>query len=173
MSTIVCGKNWWPFTGFDTCNLPATLIAGTEAFNAFYNKKHRGRKLTFRSDLGSVEVKVRFTARVHELTVSTHAMVVLSQFEGLRPNETLSYQVRLLVLSSCTLFVDIALLVDRKSRKLPQFKKENYVELFSHSLALNTKFFSSIQKVEMSTTATPSLSILASFALWPRSRFKL
>ena len=69
-------------------------MEGVEAFSAFYNTKHSGRKLTFRPEHGHVELKARFKARVHELTVSTYAMCVLALFDTLGDDETLSYEVR-------------------------------------------------------------------------------
>ena len=98
MSTIVCGSNFWPIQNKDAaCVLPAVLLKGIDAFRKFYDTKHSGRILTFRSEHGSVEVKVKFRDRSHELTISTHAMVVLALFEGLAEDEMLSYAVRSLL----------------------------------------------------------------------------
>lgn len=95
MTTIVCGQNNWPITSVEqACALPEVLLKGIEAFSTFYGAKHAGRKLTFRAEHGNVEVKVRFAARSHELTVATHGMVVLALFEGLGPDESLSCNVR-------------------------------------------------------------------------------
>lgn len=94
MAPIICGQNNWPVTNTDTgCTLPPILLRGVEAFTAFYDQKHSGRMLTFRSELGTVEVKTRFKARTHELTVSTHGLVVLALFEG-NGTDQLSYPVR-------------------------------------------------------------------------------
>lgn len=95
MVPIVCGSNFWPFTAKDkTCTLPKVLQDGVKAFDAFYQHKHSGRKLTFMPDQGQVDVKTRFKARSHELNVSTYAMVVLALFEGLGDDEKLRYAVR-------------------------------------------------------------------------------
>ncbi|GAA6027978.1 hypothetical protein JCM8097_001811 [Rhodosporidiobolus ruineniae] len=92
MQPIICGSNFWPISSKEaTCELPKVLKDGIKAFEAFYNQKHSGRKLTFRPEYGSVDVKVKFRARTHELNVSTHAMVVLALFEGLEDDEKLSY----------------------------------------------------------------------------------
>ncbi|ORY88874.1 Cullin-domain-containing protein [Leucosporidium creatinivorum] len=93
MEPIVCGQNFWPFSNKDQiCNLPPVLLDGVKAYEAFYNVKHSGRVLTFRPELGSVDVKTKFKARTHELSVSTHCMCVLALFEGLGDDESLSYQ---------------------------------------------------------------------------------
>ncbi|GJN87607.1 hypothetical protein Rhopal_000562-T1 [Rhodotorula paludigena] len=92
MVPIVCGSNVWPSAGKDkACTLPKILQDGIASFEAFYNQKHSGRKLTFLPNEGQVEVKVRFKARSHELNISTYAMVVLALFEGLADDEKLSY----------------------------------------------------------------------------------
>lgn len=94
MVPVVCGSNVWPFPSKDKpCTLPKVLQDGIRSFEAFYNQKHSGRKLTFMPDQGSVEVKTRFKTRTHELNVSTYAMVVLALFEGLADDEKLSYAV--------------------------------------------------------------------------------
>lgn len=73
--------------------MPPILIEGVKAFEAFYHTKHSGRKLTFRPEYGNVEVRTRFKARWHDLTVTTHAMCVLALFETLGEDETISYKV--------------------------------------------------------------------------------
>ncbi len=106
MSTIVCGQNFWPFGSSKdhVCQLPQVLQKGVAAFGQFYSTKHSGRKLSFRPELGNVEVKARFRARSHELTVSTHGMVVLACFESLAEGEQITYKASpalLVVRSTC------------------------------------------------------------------------
>lgn len=114
MVPIVCGSNFWPFNAKDkSCTLPDVLQDGIKAFDSFYQQKHSGRKLTFMADQGQVDVKARFKARTHELSVSTYAMVVLALFEGLGEDEKLRYAVRLF----CSLLLPILPL--RANRALP------------------------------------------------------
>lgn len=107
MSTIVCGSNCWPFEKSEApVTLPDILSQGVLAFTEFYDSKHSGRILTFRTDYGNVEVKAKFKLRSHELNVSTNAMVVLALFGDLDDDEPLSYGVRSFLfpaLSSCSL----------------------------------------------------------------------
>ncbi|KDE04922.1 hypothetical protein MVLG_04678 [Microbotryum lychnidis-dioicae p1A1 Lamole] len=92
LEPIICGSNVWHYNHKEpTCILPQILRDGIKYYEKFYNQKHSGRKLTFRSDLGNVDVKTKFNARSHELNVSTHGMVILSLFEGLDDDEKLSY----------------------------------------------------------------------------------
>jgi cullin 3 len=94
MVTIVCGRNFWPFTNKEmSCEIPPVLNKGIDAFRTFYNVKHSGRILTFRPELGNIELKAKFKERSHELSISTHAAIVLLMFEGLAEDETLSYAV--------------------------------------------------------------------------------
>ena len=100
MSVIVCGQNFWPIPKQDrSCTLPAVLLQGSESFQKYYDSVHSGRLLTFHPELGSVEVKARFKNKSHEITLSTHGMVVLALFEGMGEEESLSYTVRLSILS--------------------------------------------------------------------------
>ncbi|KAK4704943.1 hypothetical protein P7C70_g1265, partial [Phenoliferia sp. Uapishka_3] len=93
MAPIICGQNNWPVANLDTgCTLPPILLRGIEAYQNFYGSKHSGRKLQFRSEQGSVEVKVKFKARTHDINLSTHAFVVLALFEGTSATEELSFK---------------------------------------------------------------------------------
>jgi cullin 3 len=65
-----------------------------KSFEHFYDQRHSGRKLTWRAELGNVDVKVQFRNRKHELNVSTQAIIVLYLFETLTPDEHLSFSVR-------------------------------------------------------------------------------
>ncbi|GAA6005797.1 hypothetical protein JCM11491_004014 [Sporobolomyces phaffii] len=92
MAPIICGSNNWPSSSKDaTCTFPRVLQDGIASFEAFYNKKHSGRKLTYLPDQGSVDLKAKFKNRTHELNVSTYSMIVLALFEGLEEDEKLSY----------------------------------------------------------------------------------
>lgn len=95
MSVIVCGQNFWPIPKQDkSCTLPVVLLQGSESFQKYYDSVHSGRLLTFHPELGSVEVKARFKNRSHEISLSTHGMVVLALFEGMGEDESLTYTVR-------------------------------------------------------------------------------
>lgn len=112
MATTVCGQNFWPFDkGEAACVLPPILLSGIESFKAFYDIKHSGRILTFRPEMGTVELKVKFKTRSHELTLSTHAMIVLVLFDGMGDDEQLSYKVSRL-LSCITIKKTIKLTFD-------------------------------------------------------------
>ncbi|WVQ83655.1 hypothetical protein IAT38_005798 [Cryptococcus sp. DSM 104549] len=69
----------------------APLVPAMEAFQRYYDSRHNGRRLTWQGNLGTGEVRVRFKARSHDLNLSTHALVVLLQFEKTESGESLSY----------------------------------------------------------------------------------
>ncbi|KAI5474571.1 cullin 3, partial [Pseudohyphozyma bogoriensis] len=156
MVPIVCGQNNWPFpTLAQPCIFPPVLLKGADAFQAFYNVKHSGRKLTFRADHGTVEVKTRFAAKMHELTVSTYGMVVLALFEGLGPADKLSYK----DISSATGIIAAELRRTLQSlacakykvlTKTPRGKEVNDDDLFE----FNSGFQCNLAKIKIQTVAS-------------------
>jgi cullin 3 len=71
-----------------------------DRFKLFYSKKHNGRMLTWQPGMGTADIKARFPKlpgregskeRIHELNVSTYAMIVLSLFNDLQPGESLTF----------------------------------------------------------------------------------
>ena len=170
MSVIVCGQNFWPIPKQDkSCVLPEALLQGSESFQKYYDSVHSGRLLTFHPELGSVEVKARFKNRSHEITLSTHAMVVLALFEGLGEDESLSYTVRRFVsFPNCSLTVRPS----RISQRRPRSARRNFDERYNRSPARNTRFSRNRQKDETSMTRTSLRTITASIVGWPRSRFR-
>ncbi|BGP14809.1 hypothetical protein JCM10213v2_002764 [Rhodosporidiobolus nylandii] len=155
MHPIICGSNFWPFSSKEAvCTLPKTLQDGIKAFECFYNQKHSGRKLMFRPEMGTVEVKVRFDKRSHELTVSTHAMVVLALFEGLGADEKLSY----VDISNSTNMVSAELkrvlqtLACAKYKVLTKHPKGREIN-DSDAFSFNAAFTSPLAKIKIATVA--------------------
>jgi cullin 3 len=75
---------YWPMQSAPPCLLPAIAIAATEPFESFYLKQHTGRKLTWLTSSGTVELKATFSNTTkHELTVSTYQMCILVLFNTL------------------------------------------------------------------------------------------
>ncbi|KAF2670876.1 Cullin-domain-containing protein [Microthyrium microscopicum] len=70
----------------------------TEYFTLFYAGKHNGRKLTWQPAMGTADIKARFPTkdaskdRVHDLNVSTYAMIILYLFNELPAGESLSFE---------------------------------------------------------------------------------
>lgn len=92
MNVHVLTAIYWPITTpQEPCLLPPQLLQACEAFERYYNTRHRGRVLTWQPSLGSADVRVRFRARTHELGVSTYALIVLLLFEHVPESAALSY----------------------------------------------------------------------------------
>ena len=95
----------WPLDALDKapqpdytppqCNLPPVIESMKDSFQKFYLNKHSGRKLTFRPDLGTVDLRAYFPEakskiKSRELNVSTYGMVILMLFNDLAPNAFLT-----------------------------------------------------------------------------------
>ncbi|KAJ2845038.1 hypothetical protein GGI22_006688 [Coemansia erecta] len=58
----------------------ALVDMAIEKFSDFYAKHRSGRMLTWQFNMGSADLKVRFSSRTHELNVTTYQMFVLLLF---------------------------------------------------------------------------------------------
>ena len=94
-------STFWPMSySAALCNLPEQLLKASRSFEQFYLSRHSGRRLTWQPSLGSVDVKVRFNTRTHDLNVSTFALTILLLFEDIEDGETLAYEVSIAELHS-------------------------------------------------------------------------
>lgn len=86
------------------CNWPAEIKRLQESFLKYYLSERNGRVLTWLGTLGTADIKCVFPKvpgkesgplskeRRYEITVSTHAMVILLMFNDLPDSEWLSYE---------------------------------------------------------------------------------
>jgi cullin 3 len=109
INVIVMTSTFWPMShSASSCNLPEELVKTSKSYEQFYLARHSGRRLTWQSSLGNVDVRVAFKARTHDLNVSTFAFVILALFEDLADGEFLTYEVnRLFGLLSVKLILTI------------------------------------------------------------------
>ncbi|KAF9937420.1 Cullin-3 [Modicella reniformis] len=92
LSVTVLTSTFWPVPSNPApCNLPTEFLAATRIFERFYTSRHNGRKLTWHSTMGTVDLRASFDARKHDLNVSTMAAVVLLLFNDVPAGESLSY----------------------------------------------------------------------------------
>ncbi|CAF2081874.1 unnamed protein product [Brassica napus] len=70
----------WPSYKTFGINLPSEMVKCVEVFKEFYEKKTKGRKLTWIHSLGTCHVNGLFDQKPIELIVSTHQAVVLLLF---------------------------------------------------------------------------------------------
>jgi len=84
---------YWPMNCIRACHLPTAATAATELFEKFYLKQHSGRKLTWVTSCGTVELKAALSTLIrYELTVSTYQMCILFLFNPLSDSAALSFQ---------------------------------------------------------------------------------
>jgi cullin 3 len=92
----VLTASYWPpqIVAPSACRFSGDLSKALEVFHKFYDGRHSGRRLTWQSNLGTADVRVRFKARAHDLNLSTQALAVLLLFEDVRGEDYLSFKVR-------------------------------------------------------------------------------
>ncbi len=70
----------WPSQTTPDCNLPPSIQGAIDHFTDFYSNKHTGRKLSWQSSAGSVEMQASFGNNNYRLCVSTYQMCILMLF---------------------------------------------------------------------------------------------
>lgn len=78
----------WPASTVEQCKLPVEISRSFKTFEDFYLKKHTGRKLSWKTSLGSADVR-GFFKTTHDLNVSTYQMCILMKFNE---SETVSLE---------------------------------------------------------------------------------
>jgi cullin 3 len=82
LSVQVLTTGAWPQASGQqrACNLPREVDRCCEEFRAFYQGTYSGRRLAWQTGMGSADVRATFGAKRHEVSCSTHQMVVLLLF---------------------------------------------------------------------------------------------
>lgn len=90
LSVQVLTTGAWPSNGHHgACNIPPELVSCCEQFKDFYDRAHSGRKLAWQTNLGTAEIRATFGTKKHEISCSTHQMIVLML---LNDSESLTYR---------------------------------------------------------------------------------
>ena len=89
LSVQVLTTGAWPANGQSACNIPRNLVLCCEQFKEFYNTAHSGRKLAWQTNMGTAEIPATFGEKKHEISCSTHQMIVLML---LNDAESLTYR---------------------------------------------------------------------------------
>lgn len=82
---------------------PPAIERLKDSFAQFYAQRHSGRVLTWQANMGTADIKATFPSvpnketggtkvRIHELNVSTYAMIILVLFNDLPPGGALTYE---------------------------------------------------------------------------------
>lgn len=85
----------WPVSVVSSqvkCIYPPEVEVAREAFETFYLTRHNGRKLEWNSNMGTADVRARFSNKVHEINMPTFAMVILFQFNDLAEDQFLTFE---------------------------------------------------------------------------------
>lgn len=86
MDVDVLTAGYWPSHNLPSCTLPTQVQAAIDHFAEFYLGKHTGRKLSWQTSTGTVELRATFgppdKPRRHELSVSTYQMCILLLFNA-------------------------------------------------------------------------------------------
>lgn len=81
LSVQVLTTGSWPTQSVAHCILPPAMERCCAHFQAFYLRAHSGRKLTWQTNMGTVEIRATFgKGKRHELNVSTYQAAVLELF---------------------------------------------------------------------------------------------
>ncbi|KAG5720239.1 Cullin-3 [Termitomyces sp. T112] len=92
LSVIVMTSTFWPIPQtVPPCSFTPDMVKTCKSFEQFYLSRHSGRRLTWLPSQGSADVRVAFDASKIELNVSTYALVILLQFQGLAFDAFLTY----------------------------------------------------------------------------------
>lgn len=95
LAVNVLTSTFWPTktVGSDVkpCLYPPVIEAARESFTRYYLTRHNGRKLIWKPNMGTADLKATFKGRKHEISVSTYGMVILLAFNDLGSGETLSF----------------------------------------------------------------------------------
>lgn len=73
----VLTTGYWPSQPVPPCTLPPEVNNAIDRFSTFYLQKHTGRKLSWQTSTGNVELRAAFAQKKHELCVSTYQMCIL------------------------------------------------------------------------------------------------
>jgi len=105
LSVNVLTSMTWPLEAFRSNNeddpenkiqviFPPALERVRMGFEKYYSEKHSGRKLTWQTSMGDVDIRARFpkSPRVHEVNCSTYAALILLLFNDLPSGTAVSLE---------------------------------------------------------------------------------
>lgn len=152
LSVQVLTTGAWPANGQQgACNLPRELDACCKQFKEFYDNAHSGRKLSWQTGMGTAEIRATFGRKKHEISCSTHQMVVLML---LNDSDRLTYS----TIASASGIPDPELkrvmqsmtFVKGKNvlKKVPDTKEINPDDIFT----INNTFSSKLYKIKIGTS---------------------
>ncbi|CAN6674420.1 cullin-3 [Trichomonascus vanleenenianus] len=94
-SVNILTSSFWPpgiVSSKTPCVYPREISDAKQGFEKFYLSKHSGRVLTWNPNLGSVDIKVRFAKKTHEINMPIYAASIVMLFRDLDESQSLSYE---------------------------------------------------------------------------------
>lgn len=91
-----------------SCILPRLLDDSIKLYERFYSTRHSGRRLNWHTELGNLEIKIKFKKTTHELNLSTLAGIVVLLFDGAEEGQKFTYPVRLLTAGDSFFHVEMS-----------------------------------------------------------------
>ncbi|RPA95907.1 Cullin-domain-containing protein [Choiromyces venosus 120613-1] len=160
LSVQILTSTFWPVGGGGEndhpCIYPPEIGAVRDSFTKYYLDRHSGRRLDWRPDMGTADVRATFKGKRHELNVTTYGMVILMAFSELNPGETLSFEgIRAITsIKEQDLIRNLqALAVAPKTRvliKKPMSRDVRLTDVF----AVNEEFTSKFMRIRVGVVAT-------------------
>ena len=92
LSVNILSAAAWPTYPDIPVNIPGNVKRAIDDFELHYKSKHSGRKLEWKHALAHCQMRGTFIPGSKELVVSSFQAIVLLLFNGLAPNDRLSYQ---------------------------------------------------------------------------------
>jgi hypothetical protein len=91
LNVNVLSASAWPTYPDVAVNIPVHIAKVMNNFETHYKTKHSGRKLTWKHSLAHCQLRARFPKGNKELVVSGFQAIVLLLFNGVAPDQHLSY----------------------------------------------------------------------------------
>lgn len=139
---------FWPSLSVPACLLPTSMQISQDSFVGFYSTHNSGRKLTWQTHIGTVDIRASFKGGKRDLTVSTYQACILALFNGVKTTLTLDeireatqiveHELRRHLLSLCT----------PKVRILNKSSKDKDI-LDTDSFSFNEEFTSKYRRLKV------------------------
>mmetsp|Transcript_23480 Transcript_23480/g.26759 ORF Transcript_23480/g.26759 Transcript_23480/m.26759 type:complete len:764 (+) Transcript_23480:117-2408(+) len=138
----------WPSQNIPNCVLPDEIQVAINKFSEFYLKKHTGRKLSWQTSTGTVEMLATFGDNSYRLSISTYQMCIIMLFnnqttltlEQIRTQTNIpDMELRRHLISLCT----------PKHRILKKGSKGKHISGDSDTFTLNSGYKSQFKRVKI------------------------
>lgn len=92
LSVNILSASAWPTYPDITVIVPPDIKSAIDEFGTYYKTKHSGRKLDWKHALAHCQIRADFPRGKKEIVVSSFQAVVLLLFNGIMPDDKVSYE---------------------------------------------------------------------------------